>query len=53
MINENTTFKQFLLESGYTLMQYQEEVYKKCLAKSEKYYNVDVYFKDEIEKAFN
>ena len=53
MINENTTFKQFLLESGYTLMQYQEEVYKKCLAKSDKYYNVDVYFKDEIEKAFN
>ena len=53
MINENTTFKQFLLESGYTLMQYQEEVYKKCLAKSDKYYNVDIYFKDEIEKAFN
>ena len=53
MINENTTFKQFLLESGFTLMQYQEEVYKKCLAKSDKYYNVDVYFKDEIEKAFN
>ena len=53
MINENTTFKQFLLESGFTLMQYQEEVYKKCLAKSDKYYNVDIYFKDEIEKAFN
>lgn len=47
------TFRQYLKESGYSLMQYQEEVYKKCLAKSEKYYNVDVYFKDEIEKAFN
>ena len=52
-MNENTTFKQYLRESGYSLMQYQEEVYKKCLEKSDKYYNVDVYFKDEIEKAFN
>lgn len=50
---DNFTFRQYLKESGYSLMQYQEEVYKKCLAKSEKYYNVDVYFKDEIDKAFN
>ena len=53
MINENTTFKQYLRESGYSLMQYQEEVYNACLAKSEKYYNIDLYFTDEIEKGFN
>ena len=53
MINENTSFKQYLKESGFSLMQYQEEVYNNCLAKNEKYYNIDVYFKDEIEKGFN
>ena len=53
MINENTTFKQYLRESGYSLMQYQEEVYNACLAKSDKYYNIDLYFTDEIEKGFN
>ena len=37
MINENTTFKQYLKESGYSLMQYQEEVYNACIAKSKKY----------------
>lgn len=53
MINENTTFKQYLRESGYSLMQYQEEVYHTCLAKSSKYKNIDLYFQDEIEQGFN
>lgn len=53
MINENTTFKQYLRESGYSLMQYQEEVYNTCLAKSSKYKNIDLYFQDEIEQGFN
>ena len=53
MINENTTFKQYLKESGYSLMQYQEEVYHTCLAKSLKYKNIDLYFQDEIEQCFN
>lgn len=53
MINENTTFKQYLKESGYSLMQYQEEVYHTCLAKSSKYKNIDLYFQDEIEQGFN
>lgn len=52
MINENTTFKQYLRESGYSLMQYQEEVYHTCLAKSSKYKNIDLYFQDEIEQGF-
>lgn len=52
MINENTTFKQYLRESGYSLMQYQEEVYNTCLAKSSKYKNIDLYFQDEIEQGF-
>lgn len=53
MINENTTFKQYLKESGYSLMQYQEEVYNTCLARSSKYKNIDIYFQDEIEQGFN
>ena len=53
MINENTTFKQYLKESGYSLMQYQEEVYHTCLARSSKYKNIDLYFQDEIEQGFN
>lgn len=53
MINENTTFKQYLKESGYSLMKYQEEVYHTCLAKSSKYKNIDLYFQDEIEQGFN
>ena len=53
MINENTTFKQYLKESGYSLMQYQEEVYNACIAKSKKYEKVDIYFLEEIEEAFN
>lgn len=53
MINENTTFKQYLRESGFSLMQYQEEVYHTCLAKSSKYKNIDLYFQDEIEQGFN
>lgn len=51
-MNENTTFKQYLKESGYSLMQYQEEVYNTCLAKSSKYKNIDIYFQDEIERGF-
>lgn len=53
MINENTTFKQYLKESGYSLMQYQEEVYNACIAKSKKYEKIDIYFLEEIEEAFN
>ena len=53
MINENTTFKQYLKESGYSLMQYQEEVYNACIAKSKRYEKIDIYFQEEIEDAFN
>ena len=53
MINENTTFKQYLKESGYSLMQYQEEVYNACIAKSKRYEKIDIYFQEEIEEGFN
>lgn len=53
-MNENTTFKQFLLESGFTLEQYKEDVYNACLKlDNKKYRNIDLYFYDEIEEAFN
>lgn len=53
-INENTTFKQYLLESGFTLEQYKEDVYNACLKLDDKKYrNIDLYFYDEIEEAFN
>lgn len=52
-MNENTSFKQYLKEAGFSLMQYQEEVYHTCLAKDSKYKNIDLYFQDEIEQGFN
>lgn len=53
-MNENTSFKQFLLESGFTLEQYKEDVYNACLKLDDKKYrNIDLYFYDEIEEAFN
>ena len=52
-MNENITFKQFLLESGFTLEQYKEDVYNACLKLDDKKYrNIDLYFYEEIEEAF-
>lgn len=51
-MNENTSFKQYLNECGYDLMNYQEQVYNACLAHGD-YTNIDLYYQDEIEKAFN
>lgn len=51
-INESTSFTTYLKESGYTLMEYQEQVYQSCLAKGD-YKNIDLYFADEIEQGYN
>lgn len=51
-IDESTTFTTYLKESGYTLMEYQEQVYQTCLAKGD-YKNIDLYFADEIEQGYN
>lgn len=51
-MNENTSFKQYLNECGYGLMEYQEQVYKACLSLGN-YTNIDLYYQDEIEKAFD
>ena len=51
-MNENTSFKQYLNECGYGLMEYQEQVYKACLTLGN-YTNIDLYYQDEIEKAFD
>lgn len=51
-INESTSFTTYLKESGYTLMEYQEQVYQTCLAKGD-YKNIDLYFADEIEQGYN
>lgn len=51
-MNENTSFKQYLNECGYGLMEYQEQVYKACLSLGN-YTNIDLYYQDEIENAFD
>lgn len=51
-IDESTSFTTYLKESGYTLMEYQEQVYQTCLAKGN-YTNIDLYFADEIEQGYN
>lgn len=51
-IDESTSFTTYLKESGYTLMEYQEQVYQSCLAKGD-YKNIDLYFADEIEQGYN
>ena len=51
-IDESTSFTTYLKESGYTLMEYQEQVYQSCLAKGD-YTNIDLYFADEIEQGYN
>ena len=51
-IDESTTFTKYHKESGYTLMEYQEQVYQTCLAKGD-YKNIDLYFADEIEQGYN
>lgn len=51
-IDESTSFTTYLKEAGYTLMEYQEQVYQTCLAKGD-YKNIDLYFADEIEQGYN
>lgn len=51
-INESTSFTTYLKEAGFTLMEYQEQVYQTCLAKGN-YTNIDLYFADEIEQGYN
>lgn len=51
-IDESTSFTTYLKESGYTLMEYQEQVYQTCLAKGN-YTNIDLYFADDIEQGYN
>ena len=51
-IDESTTFTSYLKEAGFTLMEYQEQVYQTCLAKGD-YKNIDLYFADEIEQGYN
>lgn len=51
-IDESTSFTTYLKEAGYTLMEYQEQVYHTCLAKGN-YTNIDLYFADDIEQGYN
>lgn len=51
-IDESTTFTTYLKEAGFTLMEYQEQVYQTCLAKGD-YKNIDLYFADDIEQGYN
>lgn len=51
-IDESTSFTTYLKEAGFTLMEYQEQVYQTCLAKGD-YKNIDLYFADEIEQGYN
>ena len=51
-IDESTSFTTYLKEAGFTLMEYQEQVYQTCLAKGD-YKNIDLYFYDEIEQGYN
>lgn len=48
---ENFTFRQYLKESGYDKMTYQEEVYTTCLGLGN-YQNIDLYYQDEIDEAY-
>ena len=51
-IDDSTSFTTYLKEAGFTLMEYQEQVYQTCLAKGN-YTNIDLYFADEIEQGYN
>ena len=48
---EDFTFRQYLKESGYDKMSYQEEVYTTCLGLGN-YQNIDLYYQDEIDEAY-
>ena len=48
---DNFTFRQYLKESGYDKMTYQEEVYTTCLGLGN-YDNIDIYYQDEINEAY-
>ena len=48
---DNFTFRQYLKESGYDKMSYQEEVYTTCLGLGN-YQNIDLYYQDEIDEAY-
>lgn len=48
---EDFTFRQYLKESGYDKMTYQEEVYTTCLGLGN-YQNIDLYYQDEIDEAY-
>lgn len=48
---DNFTFRQYLKESGYDKMSYQEEVYTTCLGLGN-YTNIDLYYQDEIDEAY-
>lgn len=48
---EDFTFRQYLKESGYDKMTYQEEVYTTCLELGN-YQNIDLYYQDAIEEAY-
>lgn len=48
---DNFTFRQYLKESGYDKMTYQEEVYTTCLGLGN-YQNIDLYYQDEIDEAY-
>lgn len=53
MINDNTTFREYLYESGFSLEQYKEEVRKAAIKLNPTYRDIDLYYSDEIKDAFN
>lgn len=48
---EDFTFRQYLKESGYDKMTYQEEVYTTCLGLGN-YQNIDLYYQEEIDEGY-
>lgn len=47
------TFKEYLVESGFTFEQFAEDVREALMKLGSKYINADLYFYEELEEAFN
>lgn len=47
------TFKEYLVESGFTFEQFAEDVREALMKLDSKYVNADLYFYEELEEAFN
>ena len=48
-----STFREYLVESGFTFEQYAEEVRDALVKLGDRYKNADLYFYEELEEAYN